>query len=156
MAYIDENLLQGEKLAHTTTLHWIIFLKPFLLFIFSFIVMILIWDADIDILKWIYYGLYIISFGLASIETIKLITTEFGVTNKRVIIKKGIIQRDSLEIFLHKVSGIQVNQKILGRIFNFGTIIISGTGGNREYFDNINDPLKLRRSVQEQVELNQK
>jgi len=152
MAYIDENLLQGEKVAHTTTLHWIIFLKPMLLFIFSFIMMDLLWD--IDILKYIYYALFIISIGWASIESIKLITTEFGVTNKRVIIKKGIIQRDSLEIFLHKVSGIQVNQNIIGRLLNFGTIIISGTGGNREYFDNINDPLKLRRSVQEQVELN--
>jgi len=151
MAYINENLLKGESVVYQTNLHWIIFIKPFLLLFFCFILILLL--SDIEIMKWLISPFFLYSLAWAIFVFFKYITTEFGVTNKRVLIKKGLIQRDSLEIFINKVSGIQVNQSITGRVFNFGTIIISGTGGTREYFDNINNPLTLRKHVQEQADL---
>ncbi len=39
----------------------------------------------------------------------------------------------TLEVFLKSVEGVQVDQSIWGRMLNFGTIIVSGTGG-------VNDP----------------
>ena len=80
-------------------------------------------------------------------------SSEFGVTNKRVIVKTGFIRVSSSENFLQKVENIQVHQSIWGRILGYGTIIIIGTGGTQESFYLIHDPLMFRRQVQEQVEL---
>ena len=55
------------------------------------------------------------------------ITTELAITNKRVIAKTGLIERRTIEMFLEKIESIQVDQGVLGRMFNFGSVIISGT-----------------------------
>lgn len=79
-------------------------------------------------------------------------TSEYGLTNKRVLVKVGFIKRQSLEIFLQKIEGIKVNQSIFGRFFGYGTIIIIGTGGTQNFFSLIQDPLVYRKKVQEQIE----
>ena len=78
-------------------------------------------------------------------------SSEFAVTNKRVLIKTGLIRRHSLETLLSKIESIGVAQSLLGRILGFGTIVISGTGGSKEPFHRIADPLMFRRRVQEQI-----
>jgi len=83
-------------------------------------------------------------------------TSEFAVTNQRVIAKVGFIRRNSIEIFLGKIEAIQVNQDIAGRVLGYGSITVSGTGGTRDPFYNISDPLELRRKIQEQIAIAQK
>ncbi len=73
-------------------------------------------------------------------------TTELAITNKRVIAKSGLIQRRTIEMFLEKIESIQVDQSVLGRLFDFGSVIISGTGVHSAPFRNISDPLALRKS----------
>jgi uncharacterized membrane protein YdbT with pleckstrin-like domain len=73
---------------------------------------------------------------------------EFAVTTKRVIIKVGLVSRRSVEILLAKVEAITVDQTLLGRIFGYGSITIIGTGGTREPFHLISDPLEFRRQAQ--------
>ena len=73
-------------------------------------------------------------------------TTELAITNKRVIAKTGMIERRTTEMFLEKIESIQVDQSILGRLFNFGSVVISGTGVHSAPFKNISDPLALRKS----------
>jgi uncharacterized membrane protein YdbT with pleckstrin-like domain len=75
-------------------------------------------------------------------------SSEFAVTNKRVIIKVGVMQRRTLELMLTKVEAISVTQGLLGQLFGCGTIMVTGTGGTREPFDNISSPLQFRRAVQ--------
>src|SRR4051812_41880888 len=64
-------------------------------------------------------------------------TTELAITNKRVIAKTGLVQRRTTEMFLEKIESIQVDQSIFGRLFNFGSILISGTGVHSAPFRNI-------------------
>lgn len=73
-------------------------------------------------------------------------TTELAITDKRVIAKRGLIARDTMEMFLGKVESIQVDQSVLGRMFNYGTVIISGTGVHSTPFRNIADPLGFRKA----------
>jgi uncharacterized membrane protein YdbT with pleckstrin-like domain len=75
-------------------------------------------------------------------------TSEFAVTNRRVLIKVGWLRRQSLELLLQKVESISVDQSLMGRMLNFGTISVRGTGGSREPFLNIAQPLEFRRQVQ--------
>ncbi len=78
-------------------------------------------------------------------------TSEFGVTNKRVLIKTGFMGRRSLEILLTKVEGIGVEQGILARVLGYGSITVNGTGGSKEAFHRIYSPFEFRKQVQEQI-----
>lgn len=144
MGYIEQNLIAGETVAYRTRLHWIIFLWPAVLLaiaLFSFLGR----DGGTG-------GLFLIVgllWGLSSY--INFTSSEFGVTNRRVLIKVGFIRRHSLELLLSKVEGIGVDQGIPGRIFGYGTIIVSGTGGTKEVFRGIPAPLEFRRMVQQQT-----
>jgi uncharacterized membrane protein YdbT with pleckstrin-like domain len=79
---------------------------------------------------------------------IKSSSSEFAITNKRVLIKVGLIRRHSLELLLQKVEGIGVDQGFLGRVLGYGTITVSGVGGTKEAFRMISNPLEFRRQVQ--------
>jgi len=75
-------------------------------------------------------------------------TSEFGVTNKRVIIKVGFLRRKTLELLLRHVEAISVDQSVMGRLLNYGSVTLTGTGGVREVFHNISTPLEFRRQIQ--------
>jgi uncharacterized membrane protein YdbT with pleckstrin-like domain len=98
----------------------------------------------------------LIAIAKAISSFINFSASEFAVTNHRAIAKVGFIRRNSLEVLLSKIEAIQVNQDILGRILGYGSITVSGTGGTRDPFHNISDPLELRRKIQEQIVILQK
>jgi hypothetical protein len=75
------------------------------------------------------------------------------VTNKRVLVKVGLLRRRSLELLHHQVEGIYVERSILGMILGYGTVVVTGTGGSQETFRDFCRPLDFRREVQEQIEL---
>jgi uncharacterized membrane protein YdbT with pleckstrin-like domain len=82
---------------------------------------------------------------------VRYATSEFAVTNKRVIMKVGWVRRRSLETLLSKVESIGVDQGIVGRMLDFGTISVNGTGGTSESFPQIGAPLEFRRQVQDVI-----
>lgn len=80
---------------------------------------------------------------------VKYKTTELAFTNKRVIAKFGFISRHTVEINIAKIESLQVSQGILGRVFNFGTLIIAGAGNPQAPILGISDPIKFRRAFME-------
>jgi uncharacterized membrane protein YdbT with pleckstrin-like domain len=147
MSYIEKNLMNGESIVYRTHLHWVIFLWPIVcvsiaIFLFSL-------GTQISMAAGGLFLLTAIITGLNSFITYK--TSEFAVTNRRVIVKVGFIRRNSIEVMLNKVEGIQVEQGIIGRIFKYGSITITGTGGTREPYHRIHAPLEFRKKVQEQI-----
>jgi uncharacterized membrane protein YdbT with pleckstrin-like domain len=147
MSYIEKNLMNGESIVYQTHLHWVIFLWTIVciavaIFFFSL-------GTQVSMAAGLLFLLTAIIIGLNSFITYK--TSEFAVTNRRVIVKVGFIRRNSIEVMLNKVEGIQVDQGILGRIFKYGSITITGTGGTREPYHRIHAPLEFRKKVQEQI-----
>jgi uncharacterized membrane protein YdbT with pleckstrin-like domain len=143
--------MQGEVVVHRARLHKIIFLK-------SIFFAIVFFCAGIAI-QWHFYEYLYAAYGCFLLALIFLlpafihyISCEYAVTNKRVIIKTGFIYRQTMETLLQKIEAINVDQSIIGRLFNYGTIIITGTGGTKEAFESITDPLTFRRVVQEQTD----
>jgi uncharacterized membrane protein YdbT with pleckstrin-like domain len=121
--YVASNLISGEQVVYGTRLHWIVFLS----------------------LR-----------GILTLWLLPLIdywTSEFAITNKRVIVKIGLISRQTLELNLQRVESVSVDQSILGRLLGYGTITIIGTGGTREPFHRIANPLEFRKAVEEQLSL---
>ena len=160
MSYVDKNLMDGEQVFHRTRRHWVIYGWP-ILFLFVGVALFIAgrsWDyPDAPTIGNAALGLAAAVALLAAIPPwIERLTSEFAVTNKRVIIKVGWIKRRSLETLLTKVEGIEVIQGIWSRILNYGTIIITGTGGSKEPYERIAAPLELRRKVQEQLLANQR
>lgn len=73
-------------------------------------------------------------------------SVELAVTTKRVIVKHGFIRRQTVEMNLAKVESIQVEQGVLGRMFNFGTLIVAGTGTSHTPLAGIADPMGFRKA----------
>jgi uncharacterized membrane protein YdbT with pleckstrin-like domain len=73
-------------------------------------------------------------------------TTELAITTKRVIVKHGFIRRRTVEININKVESIQVDQEILGRMFNFGTLVIAGAGDPQAPIAGISSPMAFRKA----------
>jgi len=141
MSYVDKNLIPGETVVFRTRLHWIIFAWPALFALVTIAAAYLSYRRTAEVL----FGITLIVF-LA--KYFVYIASEFAVTNKRVIVKVGVLQRRTLELLLTKVEAIAVTQSIAGQLFGCGTIMVTGTGGTREPFSNIRSPLEFRRAVQ--------
>ncbi|MFA6957631.1 MAG: PH domain-containing protein [Thermoanaerobaculia bacterium] len=149
MGFVDDNLLIGETIAYRAHVHWKVFVLPAFfalaaagLILASFLVPAIFWLA--------YVGVVLAAPALVlGVERwIRYSASEFAVTNRRVLIKVGVIRRHSVELLLEKVEGIGIEQSMTGRLLNFGSIIVTGTGGTRETFHEISAPLEFRRQVQ--------
>ena len=120
-SYVNDNLISGEQVLYEASLHGIIFFS-----IRAFL-------------------------SLFILPLIDRATSEFVITNKRVVVKIGLVWRRTLEMNLSRVETVNVDQSILGRLLDYGTITIIGTGGTRESFRRISKPLEFRRVFQEAV-----
>jgi uncharacterized membrane protein YdbT with pleckstrin-like domain len=150
MSYLDDHLLDGERIVYRARFHWSIFATS--------IVVVLLGAALAIVLgvyqpEYWYLGAALAGVGLllAIGPAIRYTSSEFAVTNKRVLSKTGFIERESDETLLGKVEAIAVDQGILGRVLGFGTVKITGSGGTEDAFPRISQPLEFRRQIQSQV-----
>ena len=90
---------------------------------------------------------------LLAMAYVRYKTTELAITTKRVIVKVGFIRRSTVEININKVESIQVDQEILGRMFNFGTLVIAGAGNPQAPIVGISSPMEFRKAFIEAQEL---
>lgn len=129
-SYVENTLIKDEKIIYRGKISF-----------WSLLPMILL---GLILLPFAFVG---VLFWLAALA--RYLTTELAFTNKRVIAKFGFISRKTIELNLSKVESLQVNQGILGRIFNFGTLIISGAGNPQAPIPGISNPMTFRRSFME-------
>jgi uncharacterized membrane protein YdbT with pleckstrin-like domain len=150
MSYLDDHLLAGERIVYRARLHWSLFLVSIAVIGAAIGLAIILGLYAPD--YW-YAGAALAGVGLllAIGPAIRYASSEFAVTDKRVVAKLGFIERESLETLLSKIEAIGVDQGILGRMLGFGTITITGTGGTEESFPHIANPLEFRRQIQSQV-----
>lgn len=125
MSYVDSTLIEGETVVYRAQVSWWPLIPWIVLGILTVVIVV-----GVFILIWVY---------------VKRRTTELAITNKRVIAKKGFIQRDTIEMFLSKVESAHVEQTVPGRVLDYGTVILSGTGVMNSRFENISAPLEFRK-----------
>jgi uncharacterized membrane protein YdbT with pleckstrin-like domain len=146
MSYVDRHLLSGEAVTYRTRLHWKVYLLPGLL---TLVVLLPlgIWavNSATKVVALLPAAAAVVALGLA---WLRRRSSEFAVTNKRVIIKLGVLTTRSIELLLPKIEGIEVGQTLAGRMFGYGAIIVTGSGGTKELFDGIQAPLDFRQAVQ--------
>src|SRR5690554_6904122 len=129
MSYIEESLSDDERIEARFRLHW-----------FSWLPMV----------GWIL--LAVVTFGLtllvAIYEYLRLKYLEQGVTNKRVILKRGIISRQTDEMKIGSIETVEIDQGVFGRIFGFGNVRVTGRGISDLVFKRIDDPMSVKRAIE--------
>jgi uncharacterized membrane protein YdbT with pleckstrin-like domain len=150
MGYINNHLITGEQVIYRARLHKIIFWKSVVCFAAGVAVLVFVpWEGKF--FKYAGYGLMALALLWAGMVWLDYSTSEFGVTNKRVLMKRGLVRRRTLELFLNKIEAIGVNQTVLGRIIRAGSVEITGSGNTKEEFLNIARPMVFREQVHEQI-----
>jgi len=150
MSYVQKVLQPGETLIYRTRLHWLIYARAIILAGLAVAAVAAGYAAGPDFKDagLIAGGFFLLLAAIAAIfGAIKRATTELAVTDHRLIFKRGLISRYTIEMARSKVESIDVVQSIGGRIFNYGTILVRGTGGSLEPFRDIEDPLRLRSTI---------
>jgi uncharacterized membrane protein YdbT with pleckstrin-like domain len=150
VGYVERHLLPNEKVIYKTRLHWVLFAKPGLLTLVGFVITVAL--GVLTRMEWLWYAsLLVILAGVVwgLVEAVELMTSEFAVTTTRLIFKVGLIGRYTTELLLGKVESIGVQQTLLGRLLNYGDLVVTGTGGVREVFPRVHDPINFRNHVQE-------
>jgi uncharacterized membrane protein YdbT with pleckstrin-like domain len=132
-SYVDSTLLQGETVMYRARIS--------------------LWSVG----HLIFFGVLLLVVGIGLIfliwAWIRYKTTEFAVTDRRIIAKTGLISRSTVELFLDKVEALHVEQSVPGRLLDFGTVTIRGTGATLEPISNISAPLVLRKQFMQAADL---
>ncbi len=150
MGYVERHLLPNERVLYKTRLHWVLFARPALLVLAG--IGLAVFLGTVPEPPWLWsVGAVVIAAGLlwGLTRFVELMTSEFAVTSTRLILKVGLIARYTTELLLAKVESIGVTQGLLGRLLNYGDLTVTGTGGAREVFRRVRDPIGFRNHVQQ-------
>jgi uncharacterized membrane protein YdbT with pleckstrin-like domain len=166
VSYVEKNLIPGEEILFRTRHHWVVMLGMFaggtLLSLAGIAGLVYLLtrhgvDATSRNAGLLASGVAVIGGSLLTLYgTLKQNATEMLVTNKRVIVKTGILARKTFEMLLSRIESIGVEEPVLGRMLGYGTVILRGVGGTPDEFDLIAQPLAFRSHVQEQIEAGRK
>lgn len=159
MLNVNKLLLTNEKISFVTRKHVIIFLKPL---IWTGITLLFLWlrtpflpgastlpllhsIADVTYFAWIPGIIALLSWAS---QGLTYWTSIFLVTDRRVIMREGFFFLHATETNLSTISEIKIDQTLVGRILDFGSITINSFGG-REIFDLIAAPYQFQKQVAE-------
>jgi uncharacterized membrane protein YdbT with pleckstrin-like domain len=150
VGYVERHLLPGERVLYKTRLHWVLFARPVVVVLAGAILAVLLRQVQDPPWLWtIGGGLALVGLVWGFVHYVEVMTSEFAVTTSRLIFKVGLISRYTTELLLAKVESIGVQQGLVGRLLNYGDLTVTGTGGAREVFRRVRDPIGFRNHVQQ-------
>lgn len=152
MSYVSKILQPGERVLMTGRLHWIIYKNAAIAFILA---LVALWFAyrfqqNLEpVFALTATALLLVAVGIciAIGAWFNQWITEIAVTTQRVIYKRGFIRRLTSEMNMDKVESVTVTQSILGRLLDYGSIHVRGTGEGIEHLHRIKSPLQLRNCI---------
>ena len=148
MSYVQRVLQPGEQVRHISSIHWILYWPGVAV---ALLAVVAYWFSETRLLTgfWRYttYALALVAVVLLIQQWFQWWVTEIAVTDRRVIYKKGLIQRETNEMNMDKVESVKINQSILGRMLDYGDVTILGTGEGFETLRTIANPIELRNSI---------
>jgi uncharacterized membrane protein YdbT with pleckstrin-like domain len=151
VAYLDKVLQPGETVLVNTRPHWVMLLSPLLVLVLAAIVAVasvILLTGTPALAGYAIAGL-IALYGLVSLIALMVAraATEFCVTDRRVIVKRGIVSLHTVEMNVDKVESVDVDQGLLGRMLGYGSVTIHGVGARWDPIPQITDPLGFRNAI---------
>ncbi len=150
MSYLQKVLLPGEQVIYETGLHWLVFGWAILVLLVSLglaIGALSVSGGEGPILLLAAGAVAAAGLVLLLAAALRRAGTELAVTDQRVVLKRGLIARHTIEMNRSKVESVDVDQSLLGRIFGYGTVQVRGTGGSLEPMAMIGPPLAFRSHI---------
>lgn len=152
MSYVRSILQPGEQIRVVGKLHWIVYMRSILLLGLGIILLALESTLPNEYFTtYLSYAAIVLFGGAATVIFLHawLVRwiTEFVVTDRRVIYKRGLISRHTVEMNMDKIESVDVDQSLLGRMLGYGTIHVLGTGQGIESLPRIAAPLALRNAI---------
>jgi uncharacterized membrane protein YdbT with pleckstrin-like domain len=152
---VIDTLVPGEKEVVRAELHWQALLGPAVVALAGFVGALVLaikshsFSGAQANLGYFSAALLLVTCGIPlGIQFAILQTSEFVLTNRRLIVSRGLLGRSTIEVLLTKVTGVDVEQSLFGRIGDFGTVAIIGFAGAQEVLQNIRAPHEFRRQVE--------
>ena len=162
-----KNLQEGEELLYVPLLHWFYTVKGMVFSLPFFLALLIFWrlagtlscfEIAETFMKSIIRNVFFTIILIVLLDFIRRIfhylSTEYGVTNKRLMIRRGFIRLLTAEIPTDRIESIYCTQGLFGRLFCYGTLHISGIGGKMPVFFMVHRPYALRRKITEIIEKN--
>lgn len=149
MSYIDRNLLPDEKILFRTKKHLIIFFFPMVLAIFS--IYATNYMHHNFILTKVEFAPWVVTLIIWCYVGLEYLTSEYAVTNKRVMMREGFFNRHANEVRLATISQVNVDQSLLGQLLNYGIVSINAFGAYDSY-PTIDHPFEFQKYVNQQLD----
>ncbi len=172
MLYVQQSLGPDEELIHVGKFHWMYTVNAFLSIVWglfgAIMIMFMSYKAYefmgklppdtgfFGAIKFIHPGIrgvYFLFFILGLVKFAQMmvtkVTTEIAITNNRLVYKRGLVARHVGEINIDRIEGVNVLQPIMGRIFNYGRVMVRGMGVGEVLLPPIEDPISFRRAIEE-------
>ncbi len=152
MAYYHKVLQPDETVREIGRLHWSIFV-PAVFFALIAIALAIVgqWVAVEEPQRsYCFYAaaaVAVIAVLVFLSEWLRRVSTEIVVTDRRVIYKRGLLSRFTAEMNISRIETVDVKQSITGRIFNYGTVVVRGTGAGIEPLRRVGHPIRLRNAI---------
>lgn len=132
------------KVVYFTRLHWIIFFWPIVFFCGLVVLHVLIPELkQLCLLLEIFALLWLI------MTWVTYYCSSLTIKKKQVILRTGMLVRQTVDIPLSKIETIDIRQSIMGSIFQYGALIITGTGGTKHLINYLYRPLTCRRYIEQ-------
>ncbi len=159
MSYVDRVIQPGEDVIYRAALHWVLYVPGLLLLVLALLVaggaQVMTPGAaaqnGTDLMRMALFGAALLLAVIGALQLlgafIRRVTTEIAVTSKRVIYKTGLVRRQTSEISVDKIETVLVDQGLIGRVLDYGTVTVRGTGGGLEPVANIGQPLDFRSKL---------
>jgi uncharacterized membrane protein YdbT with pleckstrin-like domain len=143
--YLESSLMPGEQIVHVAPVSLVSFIGSF----FTAAIFLLVALADLGAGRAssaivIFFFLFCSLMTLLSIY-IRFKSVECALTSKRVVARFGFIRRETIDLDLGRTESIRLKQGILGRIFGFGSIVVSGAGNPQAPIPRIKQPQDFRK-----------
>jgi uncharacterized membrane protein len=173
MLYVKQSLSADEEIVHVGHFHWMYTLSAVLNILWGFLLCIAVIYAGLY-----YQTHYSIMRGLEApgiIEQVRALhplvrlcaflcfifglirfaqmmvvkaTTEIAVTSARLIYKRGLVARYVGEMSVDRIEGVNVLQSVLGRLFNYGRVMVRGMGVGEVVLPPLEDPIAFRKAIE--------
>ena len=177
MLYVQQSLAPEEEIIHIGNFHWMYTVQAASNIVWGIVSCIaILWGAvyvqanfgfnlssydiragasSLDVLRALHPGIKIVAFlfflfGLYRFAQLMVTkaTTEIAVTTSRIVYKRGLVARHVGEISIDRIEGVNVLQGILGRIFNYGRIMIRGMGVGEVVLPPLERPIVFRKAIE--------
>ena len=169
MTYLQKMLLPDERIVYIAVLHWIVFIPGMLLTGIGGVVGFYSYDivnglmgtslgttlpmAAQRILAGGAFVCALAGLGLLIGAIVRQSATELAITNRRIVAKYGFISRSTFEIMINRITGVNFDQSIMGRILGYGTVLVHGAGGDISPVDGVSNPQLFQRALMDVMEI---